>query len=295
MAKINYHHLYYFWRIALSGSITRTADECHVSQSALSQQIKQLESTMNVQLFERVGRQLVLTDMGRKVLNYADEIFTTGEELQSFLNKGESFTQRHINIGVLTTLSRNFTEAFISPLLKESNVSFTLSTRGMTNLLNGLTSHELDLVLTNRSVNEQNDDAIWQNQLVSRQSVSIIGPAEHKPKTSFPHGYDVLKWVLPTEITEIRSGFNAYCSALGYNPEIIAEADDMAMLRLLVRDSGAVTALPTVVVKDEISSGRLAEYEVLPNVYENFYAITIRRTYMPDIVKRLLHSNIIAK
>ena len=78
MAKINYHHLYYFWRVALSGSITRTADECHVSQSALSQQIKQLENTMNVQLFERVGRQLVLTDMGRKVLNYADEIFTTG-------------------------------------------------------------------------------------------------------------------------------------------------------------------------------------------------------------------------
>lgn len=293
MAKINYHHLYYFWRVALSGSITRTADECHVSQSALSQQIKRLENTMDVQLFERVGRQLVLTDIGRKVLNYADEIFTTGEELQSFLNKGESVAQRHLNIGVLTTLSRNFTEAFVSPLLKESNVSFTLSTRGMTNLLNGLISHELDLVLTNRSVSQQNDDAIWQNQLVSRQSVSIIGPAKHKPDVSFPQGYDNVKWVLPTGITEIRSGFNAYCSAIGYNPEVIAEADDMAMLRLLVRDSGAVTALPPVVVKDEISNGLLAEYQVLPGVFENFYAITIRRTYVPDIVKKLLHENIV--
>lgn len=292
MAKINYHHLYYFWRVALTGSITRTANDCHVSQSALSQQIKQLESTMNVQLFERSGRQLVLTDMGRKVLNYADEIFTTGEELQSFLNKGETVTQRHINIGVLTTLSRNFTEAFISPLLKESNVSFTLSTRGMTNLLNGLTSHELDLVLTNRSISQQNDDAIWQHQLVSRQSVSIIGPAKSKPDTSFPQGYDDMKWILPTGITEIRSGFNAYCSAVGYNPDVIGEADDMAMLRLLVRDSGAVTALPPVVVKDEISSGLLAEYQLLPNVFENFYAITIRRTYVPDIVIRLLHKNI---
>lgn len=292
MAKINYHHLYYFWRVALTGSISRTANDCHVSQSALSQQIKQLESTMNVQLFERSGRQLVLTDMGRKVLNYADEIFTTGEELQSFLNKGETVTQRHINIGVLTTLSRNFTEAFISPLLKESNVSFTLSTRGMTNLLNGLNSHELDLVLTNRSISQQNDDAIWQNQLVSRQSVSIIGPAKSKPDTSFPQGYDDMKWILPTGITEIRSGFNAYCSAVGYNPDVIGEADDMAMLRLLVRDSGAVTALPPVVVKDEISSGLLAEYQLLPNVFENFYAITIRRTYVPDIVKRLLYKNI---
>lgn len=294
MAKINYHHLYYFWRVALSGSITRTAAECHVSQSALSQQIKQLENTMNVQLFERVSRQLVLTDMGRKVLNYADEIFTTGKELQSFLKKGNSVTQTHINIGVLTTLSRNFIEAFISPLLKESNVSFTLSTRGMTNLLNGLTSHEFDLVLTNRSVNQQNDDAIWQNQLVSRQSVSIIGPAENKPNNNFPLGYNDLKWVLPTEITGIRSGFNAYCSVVGYNPEVVAEADDMAMLRLLARDSGAVTALPPVVVRDEISSGLLAEYQELPGVFENFYAITIRRTYVPDIVKRLLHRNIVA-
>lgn len=293
MAKINYHHLYYFWRVALSGSITRTAEECHVSQSALSQQIKQLESTMDVQLFERVGRKLVLTDMGRKALNYAEEIFTTGEELQSFLNKGESVTQRHINIGVQTTLSRNFTEAFISPLLREANVSFTLSTRGMTNLLNGLTSHELDLVLTNRSVNQQNDDTIWQNQLVSRQSVSIIGPAELKPDSSFPKGYDELRWVLPTGITEIRSGFNAYCSAVGYTPNVVAEADDMAMLRLLVRDSGAVTALPPVVVKDEISSGLLSEYQELPGVFENFYAITIRRTYVPDIVKKLLHRNIL--
>lgn len=292
MAKINYHHLYYFWRVALSGSITQTANECYVSQSALSQQIKQLENTMNVQLFERVGRRLELTDMGRKVLNYADEIFTTGEELQSFLNRGELITQRHINIGVLTTLSRNFIEAFISPLLHESNVSFTLSTRGMTNLLNGLTSHELDLVLTNRSVNQQNDDAVWHNQLLSRQSVSIIGPAEHKPETSFPHGYHNLKWVLPTGISEIRSGFNAYCSAFGYTPEVIAEADDMAMLRLLARDSGAVTALPPVVVKDEIMSGRLAEYQVLPNIFENFYAITISRTFVPDIVKKLLQKNI---
>lgn len=292
MAKINYHHLYYFWRVALSGSITRTADECHVSQSALSQQIKQLEHNMNIKLFERSGRQLVLTGMGRKVLNYADEIFTTGEELDAFLTRGESTTQRHINIGVLTTLSRNFTEGFITPLLKEPNVSFTLSTRGMTNLLNGLTSHELDLVLTNRSVSQQNDDAIWQNQLVSRQSVSIIGPTELKAKKSFPHGYEQFKWVLPTERTEIRSAFDALCARLQYHPDIIAEADDMAMLRLLVRDTGALTALPPVVVKDELENNLLSEYQQLSNIYENFYAITIKRNFVPEIVNYVLKKHI---
>jgi len=291
MARINYHHLYYFWRVALTGSITRTAEQCHVSQSALSQQIKQLEENMNVKLFDRIARQLVLTDMGKKVLIYADEIFTTGEELASYIKKGGVETRRHISIGVLTTLSRNFTESFISPLLLEPNVTFTLATRGMTNLLNGLTNHEFDLVLTNRSVNQKDEDAVWQNQLVSRQSVSIIGPASLKPNTTFPDGYQQFKWVLPSDITEIRSSFDAYCATKNFKPNILAEADDMAMLRLLVRDTGAVTALPSVVVKDEIASGKLSEYQVLSNIYENFYAITARRKFVPEIVNFVLSAN----
>jgi LysR family transcriptional activator of nhaA len=292
MAKINYHHLYYFWRIALTGSITKTSHECHVSQSALSQQLKQLENNIGVVLFERIGRQLVLTDMGKKVLSYANEIFTAGEELQSFIKRGNSSIQRHISIGVLTTLSRNFTESFISPLLKDPNVSFTLATRGMTNLLDGLVNHDFDLVLTNRSVSEQNDDAIWQNQLISRQSLSIIGPTEIKPNTSFPKNYEQFKWVLPTERTEIRSAFDAHCARLNYQPKIIGEADDMAMLRLLVRDTGTLTALPPVVVKDELENSLLSEYQKLPNIYENFYAITIKRTFTPEIVNSLLEKNI---
>lgn len=291
MAKINYHHLYYFWRVALSGSLTKTAEQCHVSQSALSQQIKQLEDNMNVKLFDRIARQLVLTDMGKKVLVYADEIFTTGEELASYIKNGGIEKRRHISIGVLTTLSRNFTESFISPLLLEPNVTFTLTTRGMTNLLNGLTNHEFDLVLTNRSVNRQDEDADWQNQLVSRQSVSIIGPADLKPSTPFPQGYEQFKWILPSQITEIRSSFDGFCATKDFKPNILAEADDMAMLRLLVRDTGAVTALPSVVVKDEIASGKLAEYQVLSNIYENFYAITARRKFVPEIVNFILSSN----
>lgn len=293
MAKINYHHLYYFWRVALSGSITRTAEDCHVSQSALSQQIKQLERNMNVKLFERTGRQLVLTDLGKKVLNYAEEIFSTGEELEAFIKKGETKSHRHISIGVLTTLSRNFTESFISPLLSQPGVTFTLSTQGMTNLLNGLSNHDFDLVLTNRSISEQNDDAIWQAQQVSRQSVSIIGPTDRKPMKPFPEGYQIYDWVLPGKRTEIRSAFDALCARVNYRPRIIAEADDMAMLRLLVRDTGAITALPSVVVKDELNTGLLSEYEQLSNIHENFYAITIKRNFMPEIVKYVLRKNIV--
>lgn len=135
------------------------------------------------------------------------------------------------------------------------------------------------------------EEAVWQNQLVSQQSVSIIGPAGLKPNTPFPDGYQHFQWVLPSQITEIRSSFDAYCAIKNFKPNILAEADDMAMLRLLVRDTGTITALPSVVVKDEIANGQLSEYQELSNIYENFYAITAHRKFVPEIVNFILSTN----
>lgn len=291
MSRLNYHHLYYFWRVAVVGNLTQVAKELHISQSALSAQIKQLEHNMGVQLFERVGRRLTLNDTGRRVQAYADDIFSTGEELQSFLQKGVLAQTQHLNIGVLTTLSRNFVESFISPLLDNPNISFSLTARGMTNLLEGLTNHELDLVLTNRPVSLEWQNSQWHTQLVSRQSLAIVGPRKTKITQPFPQGYDSVRWVLPGKNTEIRSAFNLLCATWQYQPNIQAEADDMAMLRLLTRDSGALAVLPPVVVKDEIEQGLLEVYQTLPNAYENFYAITAHRKYIPDALTALLQAH----
>tara|TARA_R110000868_G_scaffold206555_5_gene455301 strand:- start:1692 stop:2597 length:906 start_codon:yes stop_codon:yes gene_type:complete len=291
VSRINYHHLYYFWRVAVVGNLTQVARDLHISQSALSAQIKQLEHNMDVTLFERVGRGLVLNDTGKRVMAYADDIFSTGEELESFLKKGLVSQTQHISIGVLTTLSRNFVESFISPLLVNPQVSFSLTTRGMSNLLVGLSNHEFDLVLTNRPVSVDSQDAQWQTTLVSRQPLAVVGPKGKKITGHFPQGYENVRWVLPGKSTEIRAAFNLLCASWQYQPDIQAEADDMAMLRLLARDSGALAVLPPVVVKDEIEQGILEEYQHLPNAYEHFYAITAQRKFMPDVLVALLKSH----
>ena len=288
MSRLNYHHLYYFWRVALQGNLTHVAKELHVSQSALSSQIKQLEQTMNVSLFERKGRSLNLTDMGKRVLTYANDIFNTGEELSSFLTKGVIAQKQHLSIGVLNTLSRNFIEEFINPLLNDPDVSFSLTARRMDGLLNGLAEHELDLVLTNKPVGTEQYDQLWQSQLVSRQPLAIVGPANKKIMSHFPSGYENAQWVLPNKTSAIRDSFNALCAQWQYKPDIKAEADDMAMLRLLVRDSGAFSVLPPVVIKDEIDQGILSQYQRLTDAYELFYAITAQRKFVPDSVMRLL-------
>ncbi|MBR7889131.1 LysR family transcriptional regulator [Marinomonas sp. A79] len=288
MSRLNYHHLYYFWQVAKSPSLTEAAEQLHISQSALSAQIKQLESSLDVALFVRQGRKLVLTDVGRRVLAYAQDIFNTGEELENFLQKDTVAQGQHITLGVQSNLSRNFIESFIEPLLQSEHVSFSLSSRGITDLLNGLVNHELDLALTNRPILSESKDTSWQNQLVARQAVAIIGPYGQKPDLPFPEGYRDKKWIVPGKNTDIRSAFESFCATHQYQPDIKAEVDDMAMLRLLARDSGYLSVLPTVVVKDEIQSQQLQDYESIPQAFESFYAITVPRKFAVQSVLDLI-------
>jgi LysR family transcriptional activator of nhaA len=287
MSRLNYHHLYYFWRVATHGNLTQTAQTLHVSQSALSAQIRHLEQAMDVALFERRGRKLALTDTGHKVLSYADEIFSKGEELESLLKLGIGTEVTHLRIGMLSTMSRNFIEEFVGPLLTRQGVRFSLHARGLDNLLDGLAKHQFDLALSNINV-QGSEEQVWQSQLLARQPVAIVGPPSLKPRSSFPEGYDGMRWVLPTAQTQIRIAFDGFCTRWQYEPAIRGEADDMAMLRLLARDSGALAVLPKVVVRDEIEQGILTSYMDLPNVFEHFYAIAIKRHFTPDLLRSLI-------
>lgn len=287
MSRLNYHHLYYFWKVASEGNLTRVAQAVHVSQSALSSQIRQLEERMDTALFEREGRRLRLTEAGHRVLAYANDIFARGEELERLMLSGIEPTTQHLRIGVLSTLSRNFVDRFVQPLLTESNVQFSLHARGMSNLLAGLSSHAFDLALTNTEV-LSDDQNLWRVQRIDQQNVSVIGPPGILNKAIFPSSFEGYQWVLPSNRSAIRQAFEAYCAVNQYVPKIKAEADDMAMLRLLARDSGALAVLPPVVVRDELKRGDLQEYHVLPGIHENFYAITIRRQFESSLVSSLI-------
>ncbi|MFP6846357.1 MULTISPECIES: LysR family transcriptional regulator [Thalassolituus] len=288
MSRLNYHHLHYFWRVATLGNLTEAARQLHVSQSALSAQIRALEESMETKLFERSGRRLVLTATGQRVLGYANDIFSRGEELESLLRHGVEPEYQQLRIGVLSTMSRNFIEGFIAPLINQPKVRFSLHARGMANLLNGLANHQFDLILTNSNVTADDQDTLWQSQLLARQPLAVVGPKGQKPTTSFPQGYAGKRWVLPTPQTELRTAFDGFCSRWNYEPDVQAEADDMAMLRLLARDTGALTVLPPVVVKDEIARGTLQEFMTLPNVYESFYAVTVKRQFVSPVLTELL-------
>lgn len=286
MSPLNFHHLRYFWAVAKEGNLTRAARELHVSQSALSAQIKQLEADLGQQLFLRTGRTLTLTEAGQVALSYADNIFSSGNELIEVLREGRSDERQILRIGAVATASRNFQENFIRPLLDRDDVGLVLVSGSMPDLLARLRVHSLDLVLCNQRVHASASDP-WRCRRIARQPVSLVGRPSMRP-FRFPDDLSRVPIVLPGRDNEMRLTFDLRCEQLGLRPRVRAEVDDMALLRLLARDSDCVALMPTIVAQDELSSGRLVELAVVPDLYENFYGVTVQRRYEPPLVDQLL-------
>jgi len=294
MSRLNYHHLQYFWHVAKTGNLTKVAEKLHISQSALSAQIKQLEESLECHLFLRQGRKLVLTEMGNVALSYAESIFSKGNELENLLHKGMESENKIVRIGVLSTMSRNFIESFVEPILNNSSFKLEIYASGQTTLLNSLTNHQLDLALTNIEV-RGNASQLWECILLNRQPISVIGPNGLDIKSEFSKKYQDYNWILPGVESPIRAGFDGLCALNQMEPKIVAEANDMAMLRLLARDSMALTVMPEVVVKDELKRGILKSYAQLPEVYENFYAVTVKKHFRKYEVNNLISNFLISK
>ena len=234
--QLNYHHLRYFQAVAKEGSLTRAASRLHVSQSSLSTQIRQLEQQLGQPLFVRAARSMQLTEAGRVALGYAESIFTAGNELMAVLGGDDSPRREVLRIGAVATLSRNFLDNFFRPVLERDDVQLVVQSGSLRELLAKLRVHALDLVLANLRVQGTAEDP-WRCKRIAHQPVSLVGKARAKRKPfRFPDDLAAAPLVLPGIDSDLRSGFDLLCRRLGVRYRLRAEADDMALLRLLARD-----------------------------------------------------------
>ncbi len=285
---LNYHHLRYFWIVAHEGNLTRAAKKCNIAQSALSMQISALEADLGQPLFERVGRRLVLTEAGSIALDFADVIFAKGDELQGTLGRLNAPQRQVLRVGALATLSRNFQIRFLRAALGEPEVEVIIRSGGLDELLEGLEGYTLDVVLSNIfPVRDQTTR--WVIHAINNQPVSLIGQPQPE-RSHLP--LDVLLrdelLVVPAPESSIRMGFDALIERLGIQPQIIAEVDDMAMLRLVAREHTGLAIMPPIVVKDELESGVLVEVATLPGLAETFFAITQKRRFPNPLLRLVL-------
>ena len=290
MPYLNYHHLKYFRAIARQGGLNKAAEHLNVSPSSLSVQLKALEDQLGHALFLREGKSLILTDAGKIALSYAESVFKSGDDLLATMRGLGTDNRKILRVGAVSNLSRNFQLNFLSELIVREDVEIIIHSGTLSEMLSQLQNLSIDLVLSNQAAPVEIHSE-WKNKLISDQTVSLIGHKQaikSKKKFNFPQDLEGLSLVLPGRGCAIRSAVDRILGEVGIKIKILAEVDDMAMLRLIVRDSQAFTIVPPVVVIDELKTGELVEYAQIPEIKEVFYCVTKEQKFPNPVLNELL-------
>ncbi|GAA0238833.1 LysR family transcriptional regulator [Rhodanobacter caeni] len=290
LQQLNFRHLFAFWKVTTEGRLTQAAQSLHVSQSTLSSQIRHLEERLGHPLFERRGRQLLLTATGQQVYRYAENIFGLGEEMLGWLD-GHYQGMTRVRIGGVSTMSRNYQENLLRPMMRDPSVILIIESGMLDELIQRLVQHKLDLVLANSPVSSTPDLPLH-TKFLGSQEISVVGQTAiwGGRKLRIPEDLDGLPVALPGPRHALRAEFDALCSSANVAPLLRAEIDDMTMLRLVARDSGWLTILPAVVVQDELESGALTRVGHSDLLRERFYAITTQPRQHPAALDQLLET-----
>lgn len=284
MDSLNYHHLRYFREVAREGNLTRAAQRANLSQSAMSAQIKLLEERLGHALFERVGRRLELTEVGRIALDHAERIFGAGEELLATLERANAAAPP-LRVGARSTLSRNFQLRFLRPILRAQTLGVILRSGDAPTLLADLKALALDVVLTTEPPSGQ--AGVFVSHRIAEQPAALHGAPDRVAGSTLEELLAREPLILPTE-PSIRAPFESVLARLGLAPRIAAEVDDMAMVRLLAREHIGLALAPSVVFADEIRAGLLSAAPFDLGVAETFFAVTVKRSYPHPQLERLL-------
>ena len=287
MEWLNYHHLLYFWTIARCGSVSAAAAELRLAQPTVSGQLRILEDNLGEQLFRREGRQMVLTDIGRVVFRYADEIFGIGRDLLDTLKRRPIGRPTTLHVGVSDAVPKLIAFRLLEPALKLADpVRIVCREDRYDRLLGDLATHELDLVVADAPIGPASRVKAF-NHLLGECGITFFGvpalAAAHRRR--FPRSLDGAPMVLPVEHTALRRMLDHWFASQGIRPEVRSEFEDSALLKVFGQAGVGIFAAPTAI---ELEVRRQYGVRIVGRtdaVRERFYVIsTERRLQNPAVV-----------
>lgn len=285
---LNYNHLYYFWIIAREGSISKASEKLHVGQPALSMQLKQLEETLNYELFDRKGRALHLTDSGRVVFKYANEIFTMGNEMLEVL-KDSSMKQTTVNLslGALDSVPKNIVAQVIEKSLEFSDCKVTVTEGSMDHLMRELANHSVDIVISNHPF--PTSRLGFYSKSVAKLPVYLFGTKDSLHlKKDFPNSLKGQKFILPTSHSKLRSDLEHYFQLKKIDIQIVAETQDTSLQKILGARGIGLVPLPFEAASMFIDKKELVEIGILDHVFEEIYFVSAARKIVNPVASQMM-------
>ena len=279
MEWLNYHHLLYFWTVVRSGSIHKASAELRVSPPAISTQLKLLEDQLGEKLLARSGRRLVLTEMGRTVYSYAEDIFTLGRELLDVVKNRPIGRPLRLDVGVVDAMPKIIVQLLIEPALHlRESVHIVCREASSTQLLSRLATHELDVVLSDVPV-DPNLNVRAYSHLLGECGTMFVATAKQagRFRRNFPKCLDRAPMFLPTDNTALRRALDYWFEAEDVHPTVLGEFEDHALLRAFGETGAGVFSMPSVFYKTVQKQKGLRMIGRTDKVRQHFYAISAER------------------
>lgn len=279
MEWLNYHHLYYFWIVVQEGGITAASKRLHLVPSTISAQLTTFEETLDVKLFQRVGRNIKPTEMGQLVFQYADEIFSMGKELMDTVRGHPQAGRVPLRVGIVDALPKMIVRDLLDPVFKmEDPVRLICCENKKEALLAKLALHELDIVLSDSPIGAGLSVKAF-NHILGECGVTFfaVDKLSAPLQRGFPESLSGAPLLLPLQSTTLRGGLDLWFESLQIVPQIVGEFDDAALLKAFGQRGDGIFMAPTV-IEDEVQR----QYEVnivgrTENVQYQFYAISIEK------------------
>lgn len=289
MEWLNFHHLRYFYVVARDGSIARASRTLHVSQPSISTQLRQLERAFGEKLFQKQGRGLVMTDMGRLVFGYAEQIFGLGRELLDTVRDRPTGQPLRVQVGIADVVPKELAFRLLRPLLDGPEpVRLVVREDRPERLLAELELYRLDLVVADVPAAHLGKVKAFQHPLGS-SAIAVFGARKlaARLQRGFPESLRGQPFVLPLDDSELRRDFDAWRHTAGLPIEVRAEVEDSALAKTFAAAGMGLVLAPAVLAPDLLRRG-LVPIGTLPDVRCRYYALTVERRVKHPAVVRLL-------
>ena len=288
MIALNFKHLRYFWMVAKAGSIARASEQLHLTPQSISGQLTTLEEALGVQLFQRAGRQLELTETGRRTLSYADEIFTLGDELVDMLHDPPAQRALVFKVGVADVVPKSVAYRLVAPALRiDAPVRLVCREGPLNSLLAELAVHRLDMVIADRAM-PANLNVRGYNHFLGESGLSVFAAPDLAAglKGDFPGCIDNAPFLLPGADVAIRPRLMQWFDEQRIRPRVVGEFDDSALLKAFGQAGSGLFVAPTAIADYVCTQYGVRTLGAIDAVQEQLYAITTQR--------RLTHPAVIA-
>lgn len=249
------NQLRYFVAAARAGSISKAAEICGVAQPSLSQQIKKLEQSLNLDLFDRVGRGVVLTDAGSALLPKANEILRSVDNIESSLAAEIEGGVGRLAVGAIPTMAPYILPKAIAALRKRFPECEIVVTEDLTdNLIDAVVSNTLDLAIMSTPIDHEQIDL----QVIGREELLIVSPdtgdLDHLGEITLA-GLKGLPRVSLHEMHCLSQQIEGFCNRKGLGKDIACTSTQLTTVLELVRLGMGVSLVPEMAAKHQGTKG----------------------------------------